>query len=148
MIKDIGKLLGIYFSFIACIEIIIMFYNQDLTGDLFIQLSFLVNFLIGYYLFNHNSKARKFVIVFSGVMMLLQSSVFIYYSINEIPETSHIRLFGIEISNLVRQEQLSTLFAISIIFPSIPFFLLRTKQAMSEFSKKEQISTSESQEHL
>ena len=148
MIKDIGKFLGIYFYIIACIQIIFMFLNQYLTGDIIIPFASLVYFVVGYYLFNHNSKVRKFVILFSGVIILLQSSVFIYYSINEIPETSHIRLFGIEISNLVRQEQIPTLFAISIIVPSIPFFLLRTKQAMAEFSKKGNISTSEFQDPL
>ena len=144
MIKDTGKFLGIYFYFIACIQIIIMFLNQYLTGDIIIPLSCLVYCVVGYYLFNHNAKARKIVIILSGIAMLLLFSVFIYFNIKGIPETAHIRLLGIEISDLVSAKDIPTLFAISIIFPAIPFFLLRTKQAITEFSTKEEIELSES----
>ena len=144
MIKDIGKFLGIYFCIIACIQIIFMFLNQYLTGDIIIPTGSLVSFVVGYYLYNHNVKARKIIIVFSAIMMLLQFSIFIYFSINGISETAHIRLFGIEITNFVSTNNIPILFAISIIFPAIPFFLLRTKQAMNEFSKNEEIEVSES----
>ena len=144
MIKDIGKFLGIYFSIIACIQIIFMFLNQYLTGDIIIPLSSLVSFVVGYYLFNHNVKARKIIMVLCVLMMVLQFSVFIYLSIKGISETAHIRLLGIEISNLVSAKYIPTLFAIAIIFPAIPFFLLRTKQAMTEFSNKEEIELSNS----
>ena len=144
MIKDIGKFLGIYFCIIACIQIIFMFLNQYLTGDIIIQIWPFVSFVVGYYLYNHNVKARKIIIVFSAIMMLLQFSIFIYFSINGISETAHIRLLGIEITNFVSTNNIPIFFAIAIIFPSIPFFLLRTKQAMNEFSKKEEIEVSES----
>ena len=137
MIKDIGKFLGIYFCIIACIQIIFMFFNQYLTGDIIIPIGPLVSLLVGYYLYNHNVKARKIIIVFSAIMMLLQFSIFIYFSINGISETAHIRLLGIEITNFVSINNIPIFFAISIIFPSIPFFLLRTKQAMNEFSNNE-----------
>ena len=144
MIKDIGKFLGIYFCIIACIQIIFMFLNQYLTGDIIIPTGSLVSFVVGYYLYNHNVKARKIIIVFSAIMMLLQFSIFIYLSINGISETATIRLLGIEITNFVSTNNIPIFFIISIIFPAIPFFLLRTKQAMNEFSKKEEIEVSES----
>ena len=144
MIKDIGKFLGIYFYIIACIQIIFMFLNQYLTGDVIIPLSSLVSFVVGYYLFNHNVKARKIVMMLSGIAMLLLFSVFIYLSIKGIQETAHIRLLEIEISDLVSAKDIPTLFAISIIFPAIPFFLFRTKQEITEFSNKEEIEISES----
>ena len=144
MIKDIGKFLGIYFCIIACIQIIFMFLNQYLTGDIIIPIGSLVSFVVGYYLYNHNVKARKIIIVFSAIMMLLQFSIFLTFSINGISETAHIRLLGIEITNFVSTNNIPIFFAIAIIFPAIPFFLLRTKQAMNEFSKKEEIEVSES----
>ena len=136
MIKDIGKFLGVYFYIIAVIQLIFMVLNQYLTGDLNITLSSLFSFVVGYYLFIHKMKARKIVMVFSGIMILLQFSVFIYLSINGISETATIRLLGIEISNFVKTKNIPIFFAISIIFPAIPFFLLRTKQAINEFSNK------------
>ena len=138
MIKDIGKFLGIYFSIIACIQIIVIFLNQYLTGDIVIPFASLVYFVVGYYLFNHNEKTRKIVMVLSGIGMLLLFSMFIYLNINGISETAHIRLLGIEITNFVSINNIPIFFAISIIFPSIPFFLLRTKQAMNEFSNEEE----------
>ena len=138
MIKDIGKFLGIYFCIIACIQIIFMFLNQYLTGDIIIPIGPLVSFVVGYYLYNHNVKARKIIIVFSAIMMLLQFSIFIYLSINGISETAHIHLLGIEITNFVSTNNIPIFFAISIIFPAIPFFLLKTKQAVNEFSNKEE----------
>ena len=138
MIKDIGKFLGIYFYIIACIQLIVIFLNQYLTGDIDIPLSSLISFVVGYYLFNHNIKTRKIVMVLSGIGMLLQFSIFIYLSINGISETAHIRLLGIEITNIVSTNNIPIFFAISIIFPAIPFFLLRTKQAVNEFSNKEE----------
>ena len=138
MIKDIGKFLGIYFYIIACIQLIVMFLNQYLTGDIDIPFSSLVYFVVGYYLFNHNMKTRKIVMVLSGIGMLLLFSIFIYLSINGISETAHIRLLGIEITNIVSTNNIPIFFAISIIFPAIPFFLLRTKQAVNEFSNKEE----------
>tara|TARA_B100000315_G_scaffold101433_1_gene93193 strand:- start:154 stop:588 length:435 start_codon:yes stop_codon:yes gene_type:complete len=142
MIKDIGKFLGIYFYIIACIQLIVMFLNQYLTGDIDIRLSSLVYFVVGYYLFNHNIKTRKIVLVFSGIGMLLQFSIFIYLSIKGIPETAHIRLLGIEVSNFVSVKNIPIFFFLSIIIPAIPYFLLRTKQAMTEFSNKEEIEIS------
>ena len=142
MIKDIGKFLGIYFYIIACIQLIVMFLNQYLTGDIDIRLSSLVYFVVGYYLFNHNEKTRKIVMVLSGIGMLLLFSMFIYLNINGISETAHIRLLGIEITNFVSTNNIPIFFAIAIIFPAIPFFLLRTKQAMNEFSNKEEIEIS------
>ena len=144
MIKDIGRFLGVYFYIIACIQLIFMFLNQYLTGDINITLSSLVYFVVGYYLFNHNMKIRKIVMILSGIGMLLQFSIFIYFSINGISETAHIRLLGIEITNFVSTNNIPIFVAIAIIFPAIPFFLLRTKQAMNEFSKKEEIEESES----
>ena len=138
MIKDIGKFLGIYFYIIACIQLIVIFLNQYLTGDIDIPLSSLVSFVVGYYLFNHNMKTRKIVMVLSGIGMLLLFSIFIYSSINGISETTHIHLLGIEITNFVSTNNIPIFFIISIIFPAIPFFLLRTKQAMNEFSNKEE----------
>ena len=142
MIKDIGKFLGIYFYIIACIQILFMFLNQYLTNDIHIPLSSLVYFVVGYYLFNHNIKTRKIVLVFSGIGMLLQFSIFIYLSIKGIPETAHIRLLGIEVSNFVSVKNIPIFFFLSIIIPAIPYFLLRTKQAMTEFSNKEEIEIS------
>ena len=142
MIKDIGKFLGIYFSIIACIQIIVMFLNQYLTGDINIPLSSLVYFVVGYYLFNHNMKIRKIVMVLSGIGMLLLFSMFIFLSINGISETAHIRLLGIEISNYISAKNIPIFFFISIIIPAIPFFLLKTKQTMTEFSNKEEIEIS------
>ena len=144
MIKDIGKFLGIYFYIIACIQLIVMFLNQYLTGDIIIPLASLVYFVVGYYLFNHNMKTRKIVIVLSGIGMLLLFSMFIYLSINGISETAHIQLLGIEITNFVSAKNIPIFFSISIIIPAIPFFLLRTKQAMNEFSNKEEIEISNS----
>ena len=144
MIKDIGKFLGIYFYIIACIQLIVMFLNQYLTGDIDIRLSSLVYFVVGYYLFNHNMKTRKIIMVLSGVGMLLLFSIFIYLSINGISETAKILLLGIEITNFVSRNNIPIFFAISIILPAIPFFLLRTKQAMNEFSIKEEIEISNS----
>ena len=142
MIKDIGKFLGIYFYIIACIQLIVMFLNQYLTGDIDIPFSSLVYFVVGYYLFNHHMKTRKIVMVLSCIGMLLLFSMFIYLNINGISETAHIRLLGIEITNFVSTNNIPIFFAIAIIFPAIPFFLLRTKQAMNEFSKKEEIEVS------
>ena len=138
MIKDIGKFLGIYFYIIACIQLIVMFLNQYLTGDIDISLSSLVYFAVGYYLSNHNVKTRKIVMVIAGIGMLLLFSIFIYLSIKGIPDTAHIRLLGIEISNYVSAKNIPIFFFISIIIPAIPFFLLRTKQAITEFSNKEE----------
>ena len=133
MIKDIGKFLGIYFYIIACIQIIFMFLNQYLTGDINIPLSSLVYFVVGYYLFNHNVKTRKIIMPLSGIGMLLQFLISIYLSIKGIPETAHINLLGIEVSNFVSAKNIPIFFSISIIIPAVPFFLLRTKQAMTEF---------------
>ena len=144
MIQDIGKFLGIYFYILACIEIILMFISQRITGDINIQISFLISFVVGYYLFNHNRKARKIVLVLSGIMMVLQFSIFIYFTIQGIPEGAHIRAWGFEISGIVSEQYIPTIFAISIIFPAIPFFLLRTKQAITEFSNKEETVISNS----
>ena len=144
MIKDIGKFLGIYFYFIACIQIIFMFLNQYLTGDIDISLSSLVYFAVGYYLSIHNVKTRKIVMVIAGIGMLLLFSIFIYLSINGISETAHIHLLGIEITNFVSTNNIPIFFAIAIIFPAIPFFLLRTRQAMTEFLEKEKNETPES----
>ena len=138
MIKDIGKFLGIYFYFIACIQIIFMFLNQYLTGDIDISLSSLVYFAVGYYLSIHNVKTRKIVMVIAGIGMLLLFSIFIFLSIKGIPDTAHIRLLGIEISNYISAKNIPIFFFISIIIPAIPFFLLRTKQAITEFSNKEE----------
>ena len=141
MIKNIGKFLGIYFYIIACIQIIFMFLNQYLTGDIIIPLSSLVSFVVGYYLFNHNMKTRRIVMVLSGIGMLLLFSMFIYLNINGISETAHIRLLGFKISNMVSAKNIPIFFFISIIFPAIPFFLLRTKQAIAEFLKKDETIT-------
>ena len=66
----------------------------------------------------------------------------IYLSIKGIPETAHIRLLGIEVSNFVSVKNIPIFFFLSIIIPAIPYFLLRTKQAMTEFSNKEEIEIS------
>ena len=138
MIKDIGKFLGVYFYILACFQLIVMFLNQYLTGDIDIPLSSLVYVVVGHYLISHNMKTRKIVMVLSGIGMLLLFSIFIYLSINGISETAHIRLLGIEITNIVSTNNIPIFFAIGIIFPAIPFFLLRTKQAVNEFSNKEE----------
>ena len=138
MIKDIGKFLGGYFFIIGCIQIIIMLVNQKITGDINIQLSFLLNFIVGYYLYNHNMKARKILVVILGLLMLVQFSIFIYFSINGIPDGAQIRLLGVNISNILSAEYIPILFAISIIIPAIPFFLLMSKQAVAEFLNKDE----------
>ena len=134
MIKDVGKFLGVYFFIIACIQIIFMFLNQYATSNIMIPANSLINIIIGYFIFNHNEKTRKVVIVLAAFMMVLQFSIFIYFSINEIPDTAHIHLLGIEITNLVSTKNIPILFAISIIIPAIPFILLRTNQSINEFS--------------
>ena len=111
MIKDIGKFLGGYFFIIGCIQIIIMLVNQKITGDINIQLSFLLNFIVGYYLYNHNMKARKILVVILGLLMLVQFSIFIYFSINGIPDGAQIRLLGVNISNILSAEYIPILFA-------------------------------------
>ncbi len=100
MVKDIGKFLGYFFIIIGCIQLILIFINVKITGDINIQFSFLLNFMAGYYLYNHNVKARKIVMIFMGVMIVVQFFAFIYFTISGIPHGSHVRLFGVEISNL------------------------------------------------
>ena len=136
MIKDIGKFLGYFFCIIGCIQLIMIFLNQQLTGNINIQFSFLLNFIVGYYLYNHNVKARKIVMIFMGVMIGVQFIAFIYFIFNGIPDGSHIRLFGVEISKIIHLKFIPSIFLISIIFPAIPFFLLRSRQAVEEFSDK------------
>ena len=136
MIKDIGKFLGYFFCMIGCIQLIMIFLNQQLTGNINIQFSFLLNFIVGYYLYNHNVKARKIVIIFMGVIIGVQFIAFIYFIANGISDEAHIRLFGIEISNIIHLKFIPSIFLFSIIFPAIPFLLLRSKQAIEEFSDK------------
>lgn len=134
--KDIGKIVGIYFYISGILGIILMIINLRITGNINIPLSSLVSFVAGYFLYNHNMKARKTVIVLSGIMMLLQFSIFIYLTIQGIPEGADIRLggaAGIEITELINGKYIPTLVAVSIIIPGIPFFLLRTKKAKEEF---------------
>ena len=90
--------------------------------------------MVGYYLYNHNVKARKIVMVFMGVMIVVQFIAFIYFTINGIPEGSHIRLLGLEISNIIHIKFIPIIFLVSIIFPAIPLLLLLSKQAVKEFS--------------
>jgi len=134
MIKDIGKLLGILFIVIGSLQIIGMIINQQLTGNINIQFSSLIYFIAGYYLYNHNEKARKIIMVFMGMIMLIQFSAFIYFTLNGIPEGAQARLWGVGISNIINLKFIPFVFLFSIIIPAIPFFLLRSKQAIVEFS--------------
>ena len=133
IVKDVGKFLAVCFYIVAFIQIVFIFIIHYFTGDLNIQLSFLVNILIGYYLYEHNNKTRKIVMFFSGIIIILQIVVFLYLSIIGIPEGTHIRLLGFDISTIVSMKHVPMLFFISIIIPCIPFFLLRTKKAIMEF---------------
>ena len=134
MIKDIGKFLGIFFIFIGCLQILGMVINQQLTGNINIQISFLFYFIVGYYLYNHNAKARKIILVFMGIVMLIQFSAFVYFTINSVPEGAQMRLWGVEISNIINSKFIPVAFLFSILIPAVPFFLLRSKQAVAEFS--------------
>lgn len=134
MVKDIGKFLGYFFIIIGCIQLILIFINVKISGDINIQFSFLLNFMAGYYLYNHNVKARKIVMIFMGVMIIVQFFAFIYFTINGIPHGSHVRLFGVEISNFVNFKFVPIIFLFSIIFPVIPFSLLLSRKAIKEFS--------------
>ena len=100
MIKDIGKFLGIFFIIIGCLQIMGMIINQQLTGSINIQFSSLINFIAGYYLYNHNEKARKIIMVFMGIVMSIHFFAFIYFTLNGIPEGAQARLWGVEISNI------------------------------------------------
>ena len=134
MIKNVGKFLGIFFIFIGCLQILGMFVNQQVTGNINIQFSFLFNFMAGYYLYNHNAKARKIIMVFMGIVMLIQFSAFVYFTINSVPEGAQMRLWGVEISNIINSKFIPVAFLFSILIPAVPFFLLRSKQAVAEFS--------------
>ena len=134
MIKDIGKLLGILFIVIGSLQIIGMIINQQLTGNINIQFSSLIYFIAGYYLYNHNAKARKIIMVFMGIVMLIQFSAFVYFTINSVPEGAQMRLWGVEISNIINFKFIPVAFLFSILIPAVPFFLLRSKQAVAEFS--------------
>ena len=135
MIKDIGKFLGYFFIIIGCIQLVMIFINEQISGDINIQFSFLLNFLAGYYLYNHHVKARKIVMAVMGMMIMVQFIAFIYFTINGIPSEAHVRLFGIEISNFINFKFIPIIFLFSIIFPAIPFLLLFSKQAVKEFSE-------------
>ena len=133
--NNIGKIVGIYLYIGGTLGIILMFINIQLTGNINIPLSFFY-YVCGYYLINHNNLARKIVIVACGLIMLLQFSVFLYLTFQGLPEGADIRLggaAGIIITDIISKQYFPILFLMAIIFPAIPFFLLRTKKAKQEF---------------
>ena len=111
-----------------------MIINQQLTGSINIQFSSLINFIAGYYLYNHNEKARKIIMVFMGIVMLIHFFAFIYFTLKGISEGDQARLWGVEISNIINLKFIPIVFLFSIIIPATPFFLLRSRQAVVEFS--------------
>ena len=121
-----------------------MLINQHITGDINIQLSFLLNFVVAYYLYNHNAKARKIIMVFMGIVMIIQFLAFIYLTINGLPEGAKTMLWGMEISNIINSKFIPVMFLLSMSIPAVPFFLLRSKQAVSEFSNVQESEIIES----
>ena len=129
--KDIGKITGIYFYLLAVMQILTSFIYFQTVNHINVNLGIVLFLVIGYFLTKHNEKARKIVIVFSVVMIIIQTIIFVYFVLKGIPDGWKIQLWGIPVTGSKTFIVISSF--ISIFIPTIPFFLLRSKKAREEF---------------
>ena len=130
--KDIGKLMGRYLFIIAgfnMISILIAFYQ---TGSLMIELGGMI-FLIwgGKTLIQHNPKGRKSVIVISGLLLIFSLLICIITFFGYIP--TNLTIWGYKITKYTNTSSVYLVSLVTFIIFYIPFYFLRTEQAIKEF---------------
>ena len=95
--KDIGELIGKYFFVLACINIITILVGFYQSGNLFIEIGGII-FLIwgGKSLIQKKPKGRKWVIVFSGLLLIASLITCIITYFWDVP--TGLRIWGFEIT--------------------------------------------------
>ena len=134
--KDMGKFVGWSFYLVAFLQIVASIYSLLTTQEIKLDFSIMVTIIIGYFLIQHNNKARKLVLLLSIISIIIFSSLIIIFTITGINEIFHIYIFNnsIEVNNL---KDLYFWAISAIILGLIPFLLLKSKKAIEEFESKE-----------
>ena len=130
--KDIGKLIGIYFFVLACINIITILVGFYQSGNLFIEIGGII-FLIwgGKSLIQKKPKGRKWVIVFSGLILIASLITCIITYFWNVP--TGLRIWGFEITENTDALSVYLLSLFTFVLFYIPFYFLRTEKAIKEF---------------
>ena len=130
--KDIGKLIGKYFFVLACINIITILVGFYQSGNLFIEIGGII-FLIwgGKSLIQKNPKGRKWVIVFSGLILIASLITCIITYFWDVP--TGLRIWGFEITENTDALSVYLLSLFTFVLFYIPFYFLRTEKAIKEF---------------
>ena len=130
--KDIGKLIGKYFFVLACINIITILVGFYQSGNLFIEIGGII-FLIwgGKSLIQKKPKGRKWVIVFSGLLLIASLITCIITFYWDVP--TGIRIWGFEITENTDKSTVYLLSLFTFVLFFIPFYFLRTEKAIKEF---------------
>ena len=131
-IKDIGRLIGQYLFILAgfnIISILIAFYQ---SGNLFIEIGGII-FLIwgGKSLIQKKPKGRKWVIVFSGLLLIASLITCIITYFGDVP--TGLRIWGFEITENTDASSVYLLSLFTFVLFYIPFYFLRTEKAIKEF---------------
>ena len=140
--KDIGKLIGKYFFVLACINIITILVGFYQSGNLFIEIGGII-FLIwgGKSLIQKKPKGRKWVIVFSGLLLIASLITCIITYFWDVP--TNLRIWGFEITENSDKSTVYLLSLFTFILFFIPFYFLRTETAIKEFEGEKLIDTDE-----
>ena len=130
--KDIGELIGKYFFVLACINIITILVGFYQSGNLFIEIGGII-FLIwgGKSLIQKNPKGRKWVIVFSGLILIASLITCIITYFWNVP--TGLRIWGFEITENTDALSVYLLSLFTFVLFYIPFYFLRTEKAIKEF---------------
>ena len=130
--KDIGELIGKYFFVLACINIITILVGFYQSGNLFIEIGGII-FLIwgGKSLIQKNPKGRKWVIVFSGLILIASLITCIITYFWDVP--TGLRIWGFEITENTDALSVYLLSLFTFVLFYIPFYFLRTEKAIKEF---------------
>ena len=130
--NDIGRLMGKYLFVLACINIISVLIGFYQSGNVTIELAGIILLIWGgKSLIQKNSKGRKWVIGFSGFILVSCLIICIYTLFWGVP--SGIRIWGFEITKNTEALSVYLLSLFTFILYAIPFILLRTKKAIEEF---------------
>ena len=130
--KDIGELIGKYFFVLACINIITILVGFYQSGNLFIEIGGIIFLILGgKSLIQKNPKGRKWVIVFSGLILIASLITCIITYFWNVP--TGLRIWGFEITENTAALSVYLLSLFTFVLFYIPFYFLRTEKAIKEF---------------
>jgi len=102
------------------------------TSEVYIDLTFIVFIIIGYFLVKHNLKAKNLVVIFSLIGILLNIVLCILVLFIGFKGIFHLNLLGFQLEITTSTKFYFGILIITILL-AIPLFTLRTKKAMMEF---------------